>query len=129
MSVTDALDAMRTEVSGCSMVLYADLKSGLVLSTSATGQPGQETLDAQSGAAQIALNGLLADGARSVWAEVADVPPEVACLLTGNEARVFLRSPGEAPEALICICAPDVDLDTVVDCGRRTLAGILATGA
>ena len=129
MSVTDALDAMRTEVSGCSMVLYADLKSGLVLSTSAIGQPGQEELDAQSGAAQIALDGLLAEGARPVWAETGDAAVEIACFLTGNDARVFLRSPGDAPEALICLCAPDADLDVVVDCGRRTLADILAISA
>ena len=126
MSVTDALDAMRAEVPGCSMVLYADLKSGLVLSASSLGNPGQEALDAQSGAAQLALDGLLAEGARAVWADSGEVAPEMTWLLTGNEARIFLRAPGEAPEALICLCAPDADLGAAVDCGRRTLADILA---
>ena len=126
MSVTDALDAMRAEVPGCSMVLYADLKSGLVLSASSLGNPGQEALDAQSGAAQLALDGLLAEGARAVWAETGEAAPEMTWLLTGSDARLFLRSPGAAPEALVCLCAPDADFDKVADCGRRTLADILA---
>lgn len=126
MSVTDALDAMRSELSGCSLVAYTDLSSGLVLSASAIGQPGQEELDTLSGAARQALTDVLADGARSVWsASDPQAPAETAMLLTAAEARVFIRSPGEAPEALLCVCAPDSDLNAVVDCGRTTLTRIL----
>ena len=126
MSVTEALDAMRSELSGCSLVAYTDLSSALVLSTSAIGQPGQEELDKLSGAAQLALTGILAEGASSVWtANDPKAEAETAMLLTDTEARVFIRSPGDAPEALVCICAPDSDLNAVVDCGRATLTRIL----
>ena len=125
MSVTEALDAMRSELPGCSLVAFADLKSRLVLSTSAAGSPGQEELDVLSGAAQLALNGAVADSAAPVWAGVdAEAPAATAMLLTGTEARVFLRAPGQAPEALICVCAPDIDLARVVDTGRATLSRI-----
>lgn len=126
MSVTEALDAMRSELSGCSLVAYTDLSSGLVLSTSAISQPGQEELDKLSGAAKLSLAGALAEGASAVWAATdPTAPAETAMLLTDAEARVFIRSPGEAPEALICICAPNSDLNALVDCGRATLTRIL----
>lgn len=126
MSVTDALDAMRSELPGCALVAYADLKSGLVLSTSAAALPGQEELDRLSGAAQLALDGGVAESAAAVWSKTADnAPADAALLLTGTEARVFLRAPGAAPEALICVCAPDGDLTRAVSAGRATLARIL----
>jgi len=126
MSVTDALDAMRSELSGCSLVAYTDLSSALVLSTSAIGQPGQEELDKLSGAAQLVLTGALAEGASSVWTDSdPKAAAETAMLLTDAEARVFIRSPGDAPEALVCICSPNTDLNAVVDCGRATLTRIL----
>lgn len=122
MSVTDALDALRSELSGCALVAYTDLSSRLVLSTSAAGHPGQEELDALSGAAQQVLAGAVAEGGAQVWG--AGAAADMAMLMTGTEARVFLRAPGEAPEALICVCAPDTDLTQVVTEGRATLARI-----
>lgn len=125
MNVTDALDAMRSEIAGCSMVAFADLKSQLVLSVSALGQPGQEDLDALSNAAQLMLDGVVAEGARTVWAEAdAEAPADAAMLLTEADVRVFLKAPGGAPEALICVCASDSDLDRVVQQGRETLARV-----
>ena len=125
MSVTDALDAMRSEIPGCSLVAFADLKSQLVLSASALGQPGQEELDALSNAAQLVLEGAVAESAATVWSDAnPDAAAETAMLLTEAEARVFLRASGGAPEALICVCGPDSDLDLVLQQGRATLARI-----
>ena len=122
MSVTDALDALRSELSGCALVAYADLNSRLVLSTSAAGHPGQEELDALSSAAQLVLAGAVAEGGAPVWG--GDSPADMAMLMTGSEARVFLRAADAAPEALICVCAPNVDLAQVVSMGRATLTRI-----
>ncbi len=123
MSVTDALDALRSELPGCALVAYADLKSKLVLSSSAVGQTGQEELDTQSNAAQLLLDGVVAEGAGAVWSATApDAPADVAMLLTGQTARVFIRASGDAPETLICVCAPDSDLAAVVAKGRQTLS-------
>ena len=123
MSVSQALDAVRNEISGCSLVAYADLSSQIVLSTSAAGNPGQERLDALSGAAVLALDGTLAEGA-SPLLDGAGV--EKAMFLTNSEAQIFLRSPGAAHEVLICVCAPDIDFDAAMDCGSAALTRILA---
>lgn len=127
MTVSEALDAMRLEVAGCSLVAYTDLSSELVLCASTAGRPAQEELDALSHAARIALDGTLAEGARPLWDDEAPgAPAETAMLLTGAEARVFLRSSGEAAEALACVCSADADLGAVVDCARTALDRILS---
>ncbi len=125
MSVTDALDALRSELPGCALVAYADLKSKLVLSTSSAAHRGQEELDRLSSAAQLVLDGQVAEGAATVWAEAqAEAPADVAMLLSATDARVFLRAHGDAPEVLICFCAPDSDLARVVVEGRAALKRI-----
>lgn len=124
MTVTDALDAMRSQLPGCSLVAFTDLTSNVVLRASvAAPRPAQEELDALARAAQIALDGPLAEGAAAAWEEGARA--DAAMLLTGSEARVFLRAPGDSAEALVCVCAPDVDLQAVVDCGRAIFGRIV----
>lgn len=125
MNVTAELDEMRSGLAGCSLVAFTDLSSQLVLCTSAASRPVQEELNALSKSANLALNGAFAEGARQVWSDD-DVPAETAMLLTGSEARVFLRSSGNPNEALVCVCAPDSQLDVVVDAARSTLGRIEA---
>ena len=105
---------------------FTDLSSQLVLCASAASKPVQEELNALSQAAILALNGAIAQGASAIWSGGDDVPAETAMLLTGSEARVFLRASGNENEALICVCAPDAALDVVVDTARSTLDRIQA---
>ena len=44
--------------------------------------------------------------------------------MTGSEARLFLRSPANSAEALICVCSADTDLDAAVSEGQATLQRI-----
>lgn len=125
MSVSDALDALRLEIPGCSLVAFADLSSKIVLTASSETNPARETLDALSAAAHLVLDGPIADGAAPVWGDP-DSAAAMGMLLSSSEARVFMRSPGENPEALICVCAPDCDLELVVDCARTTLKRIVS---
>ena len=127
MDVTDKLDALRSELPGCQLVAFADLGSKLVLCTSAAAKPGQEELDHLSEQAQVALDGAVAEGAAPVLrGGDGDRRAGTAVLVSGHDAKVFLRAPGELAEALICVCAPDADLRKVVDCGRSALDGIVA---
>ena len=123
MSVSDALDELRAEIPGCSLVAFADLSSKIVLTASAATNPAREELDALSMAAHLALDGALAQGAAPV---LGGESSGTAMLLSASEARVFMRSPGENPEALICVCAPDCNLEVVVDCARTTLNRIVS---
>lgn len=127
MDVTEALDALRSQISGCSLVAFTDLKSKLVLCTSTAARLPQEELDQLSQTAHLVLDGAVAEGAASVWSEGAGGNSAgTAMLLSASEARIFLRAQGDSSEALVCVCAPDADLEKVVDCGRSTLERILA---
>lgn len=126
MDITAELDAMRTGMQGCALVAYADLSSQLVLCTSAASSPAQEEMNALSKAAQLALDGDYAAGAAQSWGGGAAA--EVSVLMTGAEARLFLRAPDNPSEALMCVCAPDVDLEAAVAEGRATLQRIGSQG-
>ena len=126
MTVSEALDTLRSEVSGCTLAAFADLSSRLVLSSSAASKPMQDELDKLSSAAAEALDGALADGTTSIWQKDGAEKPDTAMLITGQEARVFLRSPENAAEALACVCAPDSDIAAVINSGREALKRIVA---
>lgn len=120
MDVSEKLDALRAEVSGCSLVAFSDLESKLVLATSAAFKPAQEDLDNLSDLAQAMLNGSVAKGGEATL----DGEAGVAMLISGGDTKVFLRAPGEAVEGLVCVCAPDADLRAMVDQARSTLSAI-----
>lgn len=122
MDITAELDAMRGQVPGCALVAYTDLTSQLVLCTSAVSKPVQEEMNALSQAAGLALNGAFAESASPSWG--GEPAPEVAVLMTGADARLFLRSPVNPAEALVAVCAPDIDLEQAVTEGHATLARI-----
>lgn len=127
MDVTEKLDAMRSELPGCSLIAFTDLGSKLVLCSSAAGKPAQEELDRLSELAHVMLDGAVAEGAAPVLdGGEGDTRAGTAMLLSGNEAKVFMRAPGVAAEALVCVCAPEADLRKVVDCGRSTLDTIVS---
>ena len=127
MDVTEKLDAMRSELPGCSLIAFTDLGSKLALCSSSAGKPAQEELDRLSELAHVMLDGAVAEGAAPVLdGGQGDTRAGTAMLLSGNEAKVFMRAPGEAAEALVCVCAPEADLRKVVDCGRSTLDTIVS---
>lgn len=127
MDVTKTLDAMRAELPGCSLVAFTDLGSKLVLSSSSAAKPAQEELDRLSDLAQTMLEGSLAEGAKPLLeAGEGDRRAGTAMLLSMNDTKVFLRAPGDSPEALVCVCSTDADIGKVVDCGRSTLDRIVA---
>lgn len=117
---------MRTGLKGCTLVAFTDLSSSLVLSTSAASKPVQEELNALGRTASLTLNGAFAEGAAKIWTEGDDVPAETAMLLTGSDARVFLRAKNNPNEALVCVCAPNIPLNAVIDSGLATLDRIQA---
>ncbi|WP_413718020.1 hypothetical protein [Silicimonas sp. MF1-12-2] len=127
MDVTETLDAMRSELPGCSLIAFTDLGSKLVLCSSSAGKPAQEELDSLSELAQTVLDGIVAEGAAPVLENGdGDRRAGTAMLLSGTDAKVFLRAPGDAAEALVCVCAPEADLRKVVDCGRSALDTIVS---
>ncbi len=125
MDVAERLDALRAEAPGIDLAAFADMSSGMVLCVSAANRRAQEEMDALNGIAITLLDGQVADGANGMLGQVA---PDTALTTTAMDARIFLRSPKGGSEALICVCAPDADLEKILDCGRSALAGIVAAG-
>ena len=124
MDVTETLDAMRSSLPGCSLIAFTDLGSKVVLCTSAAAKPAQEEMDKLSALAELMLAGTMAESAAPVLG-AEDARAGCAVLHSEADAKVFLRSPGDADEALICVCSPEVDLDKAVESGRSTLATIV----
>ncbi|MGI9390987.1 MAG: hypothetical protein ACR2O1_13085 [Boseongicola sp.] len=125
MDVSEALDNLRAEVTGCELAAFTDLSSKMVLCVSAGGRRAQEELDALSQIAVTVLEGAVADGALNLLDEE---KPDSAMTLTKVDLRVFLRSPSTVNEALICVCSPQTDIAAVMERGRSALDQIVATG-
>ena len=125
MDVTEALTTLRSDVPGCSIAAYADLSSGIVLSSSAAVPPAREDLDALAAAATETLDGAVAEGASQ---SIGEEPPESAIAMSTRDLRVFLRAPGNPSEALICVCAAGSDVAQIVERGRSTLDRIASDG-
>ncbi|MDJ0640828.1 MAG: hypothetical protein QNJ20_18575 [Paracoccaceae bacterium] len=126
MDITAELDEMRKAIRGCSLVAFTDLTSKLVLSTSAAAAPMQEEMNALSEAAGLALDGAFAEGAAPVWG--GEEPAELAILMTGEDARLFLRSQANPAEALVCVCGATTDLSEAAEAARATLDRIVSAG-
>ena len=124
MDVTETLDAMRSSLPGCSLIAFTDLGSKVVLCSSAAVKPAQEEMDKLSALAELMLAGTMADSAAPVIG-ADDGRAGSAILLSEADAKVFLRSPSDADEALICVCSPEIDLERAVESGRSTLAAIV----
>ena len=124
MDIAAELDEMRSALQGCSLVAYTDLSSQLVLCTSSATSPMQEEMNALSRAAQLALDGAFAEGAAMAWGGAA--PAEFAVLMADEDTRLFLRSPANATEALMCVCGPGTDLAEASAQARATLGRIQA---
>jgi hypothetical protein len=125
MDVTEILDKLRVDLSGCDLVAYADLSSGMVLCTSSAVKRPQEDIDALSIVASAVMKGPLVEGAASL---LADGTPELAIAASASDLRVYLRAAPTSEEILMCVCAPDADVANAVSLGRDALAQIAAAG-
>ena len=123
MTVTDALDDLRSNIAGCDLVAYADLSSSMVLTVSAATKHRQEELDQLSQIAVCVLDGAIAEGGLPIVGEE-DTAVHVAMALDATSARLFLRSPGTPTEALICVCAPSSDLSSAIALGTAALESL-----
>lgn len=123
MDISTALDAVRTGISGCTLVAFADINSKLVLSSSAAVTPSREDLDILGEAAGALMTGGLADGATKAVGAT-----DVAITLTATELRLFLRASQDANEALVCVCDPACDMSAALAVGQNALTELQAAG-
>lgn len=126
LDVAKELDALCAQVAGCDLAVFTDIGSAMVLATSSGAALAQEDLDAVSEAAALVLPGAVGQGA----ARLANSDPssaETAIVLTGQDARIYVRSTEVPNEAVVLICRPDTDLGAATDCARAAVAHIVAS--
>ena len=124
MDVTKVLDGLRADVEGCDLAAFADLNTRMILCVSSTSRHAQEELDALTETAATVLDGSVAEGAKAL---LSDQTALTAITFTQVDARIYLRASASDSEALICLCAPDVDLVKAVNRGTLALTEIMAT--
>lgn len=124
MNISAQLDGLRMAVSGCSLVAFGDLDARLVLRASSDKPRPQEQLDELCSQAA----GFLSDAAGNavmtrVFGEPGDAPTE-AIVLTSDDVRVFVRSPGPQADVVCCLCDSAMDAEGAIIAARRVLTRI-----
>ena len=121
MTVNEELEALRSARPGCDLVGYADLGSGMVLTSVGRTSRPREVMDALAAEAVAMLDGgslpellrLLGPGAERL---------DEAVTMSPDRAHVFVRSPSEASEAIVAVCTPSTPLDPLIAEARALLA-------
>lgn len=124
MSILGQLDALRQDVSGCTLVAFADLRTRLVLSVSADTPRPQECLDEMCFQAASCFEDYDTLAIALDSDEQRDHMCIEAIVLTPVETRVFIRNPDGEGEALCCVCQPTVQADDLAEKSLRTLQQI-----
>ena len=101
MTVSECLDEMRSGVTGCSLVSFGDLETGLVLRTCAKRQYKQDYLEEII--QQAALNFEMSD---ALFADngQAEEKGHSVIVATPNDVRIFVRSKKNRSDVVCCVC-------------------------
>jgi hypothetical protein len=113
MGFAEALEEVRRTTPGCKALVFGDLRTGIVLRSAAGTEHRQEDHDALLAEACRCLGPAGAALREAAFGHPA--PPSRALAIGKGEARLFLRAPGAAPEALCAALRPDSDLDGLAD--------------
>ncbi len=116
MRISEYLDAMRDEIPGCSLVSFGDLKTGLVLRTSAKHQHKQDYLE--DILKQAVLNFSISD-AFSEQADPRIVPGNCVIVGSPQEVRIFIRSQGNMSDVVCCVCERTDQVGRVTDYAQK----------
>jgi hypothetical protein len=124
MSVAERLNGARDEFSGCEVLAFADLSTGLVLCSSSVRKRPQEWFDQMCQAAIDLLDGEFARQASGLLTAEGAVEVRQAIQVVDGELRLFLRSESAPSEALCCVCATDAPVDDLAAHARVLLREI-----
>ncbi|MGR3291696.1 MAG: hypothetical protein ACU0C9_10955 [Paracoccaceae bacterium] len=114
------LESLRNDHPSCTAIALSDISSGTVLCVSSADKIPQEILDQYcqtaaellNGAAATACANLLSGGIKQL---------QTATVLMAEKVMVFVRSDQEASDVIICLCDPDIDVDSLLPAVRKAL--------
>jgi hypothetical protein len=126
VKISEELYAFRERIPGCSVVLFADLSTGMVLASNSAEKIPQEKLDALCLDACDALKSVEAAAVAEVAFGCQGAEPDVAFRTDGRLVKCFVRLPGQVEEALCFIVSgPAVSENSVEEASvaiRRILS-------
>ena len=126
MTIADHLEGLRADMPSCAIVAYADLSTGLVLAASTAEKTSQERLDQLCACASDTLHGSLYETVANTVMNRRKDKVDYAMNLTASVIEVYVGAQNDCDEALCLVCAPDVDIDDLVDRAKAVLSRIEA---
>lgn len=120
------LDRLRREFPACRLAAFADLSTGMVLSTSTDMPVAQERLDRLCATAVELLDGESAARVSRATGKQNAGWLSHAMTIDGGEIGVFVRSGKEPRDALCCLCDAAGDLDALIAAAGQCLESVSA---
>jgi putative hemolysin len=111
----DGLEALIAQHPDCIIAAYADISTGVTLLTAGTDNVPREALNELCAEAAISLG---SHGLPPLGAETC----QVAVKIVDHAVFVYVRSPADDGDALVCMCHPSVDIDPFVAAARDVIA-------
>lgn len=124
LMILDKLDALRAEFSECSAIALADISSGTVLCVSTEKKQRQEHLDTLCQTAAEIFSGQTASAVSKMSEETGGSALHESVVLAKSETYVFLRSPIDPKEAMLCVCSAKLDIDSFLQQARSSMYNI-----
>ena len=115
------IEEIQAGFSQCQAVTLADIASKTVLYVSAAKKQPQERLDALCEAAAEMLSGNAAQDLVAASGGDSDDLMQESIVIQGDETLIFLRSPVDPAEALLCVCEAGLDIREFLAFGRSKL--------
>ena len=122
--ILDQLNALRADFPECHTVALADISSGTVLCVSAKQKHPQERMDALCATAAELLDGEAAQAFSQALVTPLSEKLQESVVMAKLETYLFLRSPQDQMEAMLCVCSADVDIENFLQGARSCLKTI-----
>ncbi len=122
--ILDKFDALREDFSECSAIALADISSGTVLCVSSGEKQRQEHLDTLCQTAAEIFTGQAASAVSKMTENIGVSALQESVVLAKYETYVFLRSPIDPKEAMLCICSAKLDIDRFLQQARSSMYSI-----
>lgn len=124
MKIAHRMQSVRDAFPACRMIVYADLKANMVLSTSADTSLPQEQLNDFCATAVDTLSGASVPQLADIFAQGQAPGVYEVIILDRSEIGVFLKSVSHSNDAFCCVCTRDIPLNALLQDLRQHLEAI-----
>ncbi len=119
--ILDKLEALRETFPECFAIALADISSGTVLCVSAAKKQRQEHLDSLCATAAEVFEGETAVTFAKATSATGASALQESVVMGKFETFIFLRSPLDPKEAMLCICSGKIDVDRFLQNARSSM--------